>query len=320
MINNELLAIVNDEGVQIDAHFSVVLEGGAVTVVIESKGGGISSPNKRNTDYNDGFQLLLERLALKSAIIDEVVVDSKSTQASNLSRQERRLQLRGRHQYPIALSSIRNFSQLRTVLCAAQKPIGQQPGAIGGNGQRRIRLYVHLEARHLNLETLGRELATPQFWDRFSEIELKNAANEENDDGTFDPKDVEDARTRKLAAIVQRQGQPRFRKDLIEAYDGKCAITGCNSLEVLEAAHICPYMGEATNSVRNGLLLRSDIHTLFDRGLIAIDTSDWTVLVDSQLESTEYVKFRGQPLKCPANDQFWPNVIALNFHKKSSRL
>src|SRR5205823_2979542 len=81
----------------------------------------------------------------------------------------------------------------------------------------------------------------------------------------FDPISIEDGRRRIQAS---RQGQFAFRAALIEAYGGRCAMTGCDILEVLEAAHIVPYRGPSTNAVSNGLLLRADIHTLFDLGLI----------------------------------------------------
>lgn len=53
---------------------------------------------------------------------------------------------------------------------------------------------------------------------------------------------------------------------LLKAYGGKCAITGCDVLEALEAAHIYPLQGVATNDASSGLLRRSDLHTLFDLG------------------------------------------------------
>ncbi|WP_169719739.1 HNH endonuclease, partial [Novosphingobium acidiphilum] len=56
----------------------------------------------------------------------------------------------------------------------------------------------------------------------------------------------------------------------MKAYDGKCAVTSCAIEPLLEAAHIHPYLGPKTNHVTNGMLLRADIHTLFDLGLLAI--------------------------------------------------
>lgn len=88
--------------------------------------------------------------------------------------------------------------------------------------------------------------------------------------GAFDPTSIDDARKKTFAAIVMRQGQPAFRKMLLEAYERQCALTDCPVEEILEAAHICRYLGAQTNVVQNGLLLRADLHTLYDRALIAI--------------------------------------------------
>jgi HNH endonuclease len=63
----------------------------------------------------------------------------------------------------------------------------------------------------------------------------------------------------------------KFRKKLIAAYRGRCAVTDCDAYDALEAAHILPYRGPAFDHVTNGLLRRADIHTLFDLNLIGIE-------------------------------------------------
>ena len=88
-----------------------------------------------------------------------------------------------------------------------------------------------------------------------------------------DPTGTKNARERTLSLIVRRQGQPAFRRQLIAAYKGRCAITGCEVQAVLEAAHIVPYKGSKTNDPGNGLLLRADMHTLFDLRLVAVDVA-----------------------------------------------
>jgi predicted restriction endonuclease len=109
----------------------------------------------------------------------------------------------------------------------------------------------------------------------------------------FEPKDQEDGRDRVLRGVVRRQGQPRFRANLIGAYEGRCAITHCPVLVILEAAHVTPYLGPQTNSITNGLLLRADIHTLWDLGLIAIDPNSMTVSVNPGLQDPSYQALAG---------------------------
>lgn len=70
--------------------------------------------------------------------------------------------------------------------------------------------------------------------------------------------------------VRPRLGQGTFRVSVIEAYDRACAVTGEHSLPVLEAAHIRPYADDGPHEVRNGLLLRTDIHRLYDRGFVTV--------------------------------------------------
>lgn len=126
-----------------------------------------------------------------------------------------------------------------------------------------------------------------------------------------------DARVRVNAAIVRRQGQPEFRKALMEAYKGTCAISGCKVPDVLEAAHIRPFMGIDSNRVTNGLLLRADIHTLFDRHLISI-TGGYTIKVHRSLKDTEYAQFDGQPINKPPAANQHPSREHLKAHRNAA--
>jgi len=143
---------------------------------------------------------------------------------------------------------------------------------------------------------------------------LEDAVEEAISDGAFDVTDVEDARQRVLMAIVRRRGQPAFRKALLEAYGGACAITGCNLAAVLEAAHVHPYKGDHTNVASNGLLLRADIHTLFDLHLIAIDPETMKVMVSPDLDGTEYAQLRGVAVQ-PSRAESAVSPDALAWHR-----
>lgn len=108
-------------------------------------------------------------------------------------------------------------------------------------------------------------------------------------------------------SIRKRVGQSIFRERLICAYDCRCAITGCAVGPVLEAAHIEPYVENENQSINNGLLLRSDIHLLFDQGLIWIDT-DYNVHIDASLKDTEYGPFDNKRLYIPERQEDWPSI------------
>lgn len=109
----------------------------------------------------------------------------------------------------------------------------------------------------------------------------------------FDPDNQVDARQRVLREVVQRQGQPKFRASLIEAYQGRCAVTQCSLMMILDAAHVTPYLGPQTNLASNGILLRTDLHTLWDLGLIAIDPDAMKISISSALNDQIYQKLDG---------------------------
>ena len=133
-----------------------------------------------------------------------------------------------------------------------------------------------------------------------------------------EPQNLEDARRKVLAMITQRQGQSVFRSELLVAYNARCAITGTTTIEALEAAHIKPYAGPHTNQVSNGLLLRADIHTLFDLGYLTI-SDELFVVVSNKLSDPYYQALHGKALSLPSNEGHRPNLSAIRWHR-SNRL
>lgn len=101
--------------------------------------------------------------------------------------------------------------------------------------------------------------------------------------------------------ISHRLGQGAFRVVVTEAYQRRCAITGEKTLPVLQAAHIKPYTQDGPHDVKNGLLLRSDLHTLFDDGYITL-TNDLFIEVSKRLNQDygngkDYYKYHGYKLQ-----------------------
>ncbi len=92
-----------------------------------------------------------------------------------------------------------------------------------------------------------------------------------------------DERQRTNVVRVRRKNQEKFRNMLIEAFFGKCAITQCDVEGALDAAHIFPYRGPQTDWVWNGILLRLDLHRLFDSYLLTIDPLEGQVYVSPSL-------------------------------------
>lgn len=113
----------------------------------------------------------------------------------------------------------------------------------------------------------------------------------------YSPND-EDERERIQRQIRARRGQRDFRLKLLERYDSKCLISGCSLVDALEAAHIVPYRGQKDNEPSNGLLLRTDLHTLFDLDLLGIEPSTLRVHVRERARLGGYNEFDGAQLNC----------------------
>lgn len=118
-----------------------------------------------------------------------------------------------------------------------------------------------------------------------------------------------------------RLGQGAFRVLVTDAYLRRCAVTGEKTLPVLEAAHIKPYTLEGPHSVNNGILLRSDLHKLFDLGYITV-TSALRLEVSSRLKAEwengrDYYAYHGKELQCrPADVSNLPSSEFLRWHNE----
>lgn len=126
------------------------------------------------------------------------------------------------------------------------------------------------------------------------------------------------------AVLVRpRLGQAGFRIAVLEAYDRACAVTTEHSLPVLEAAHIRPYADDAgVHDVTNGLLLRSDIHKLFDRGYVTV-TPDFRFRVSDALREDyangkTYFALQDRPIVLPSDPRLIPSREALAWHGEAT--
>ncbi|MGH9784952.1 MAG: HNH endonuclease [Terriglobia bacterium] len=120
--------------------------------------------------------------------------------------------------------------------------------------------------------------------------------------------------------VAPRLGQGTFRVAVTEAYDRACAVTQEHSLPVLEAAHIKPFALEGPHSVPNGLLLRSDLHRLFDHGYITV-TPDYKLEVSKQLKEhfhngKSYYPLQGREIVVPKAIGQRPDPELLRWHNE----
>lgn len=106
-------------------------------------------------------------------------------------------------------------------------------------------------------------------------------------------KPIQDEDKRQAYARRVRKGQSRFRKALHTLYGSRCAFTGTDEESVLEACHIISHAKTGDNSLDNGLLLRSDIHVLFDEHLMTLANDGQRILVHKDITAPEYAKLNG---------------------------
>jgi putative restriction endonuclease len=121
--------------------------------------------------------------------------------------------------------------------------------------------------------------------------------------------------------ILPRLGQGSFRILVTDTYKRTCAMSGSHVLHVLDAAHIKPYMKGGEHAISNGLLLRQDLHTLFDRGYLTV-TPEYSVEVSQRIKEEfnngkEYYAMHGTRLAVPDASAFRPDRELLKWHNES---
>jgi len=122
--------------------------------------------------------------------------------------------------------------------------------------------------------------------------------------------------------IKGRLGQGAFRVLVTDAYQRRCAVTGERTLPVLEAAHIKPYATSGPNLTQNGLLLRSDLHKLFDLGYLTV-TPELRIEVSRRIKEEyenghEYYAHHGQRLAItPTRVDEQPSRQFLEWHNRN---
>ena len=120
--------------------------------------------------------------------------------------------------------------------------------------------------------------------------------------------------------VSPRLGQGTFRVAVTDAYGRACSVTAEHSLPVLEASHIKPYSSEGPHEIGNGLLLRADLHRLFDQGYATV-TSDHVLEVSKRLKTDyengrTYYPLHGTRLNLPQSRADWPSGDFLRWHNE----
>jgi len=134
----------------------------------------------------------------------------------------------------------------------------------------------------------------------------------------FEPLSVAETRSKRPVLIYPRLGQGTFRVLVTDIYARRCVVTGERTLPVLQAAHIKAVAAGGPHDPRNGLLLRSDLHTLFDRGYVTV-TPDLQLKVGDRIREKfengrDYYALNHRQISAPLNAACAPLRDYLDWH------
>ncbi|MCW3467052.1 HNH endonuclease [Chitinophaga nivalis] len=149
-------------------------------------------------------------------------------------------------------------------------------------------------------------------WDDALRPVIDKVDNNDPSNTTMLTVEAQDDQTVTLVTTLKRlrRGQNKLRNFLLQQYDGKCCITGCDVKEVLNACHIEPHAVKGLNNSQNALLLRSDIHDLWDVHLIGIHPQTLEIHIKDVLKNTAYASLAKKQLAI-RRDQQNPDPAAL---------
>jgi putative restriction endonuclease len=161
-----------------------------------------------------------------------------------------------------------------------------------------------------------------ELWEAVS-MRLKQGRTDVLEPGTATVAAIETQGFGKPQIVLPRLGQGLFRILVTDSYSRRCAITGERTLPVLEAAHIKPYSVVQRHELTNGLLLRSDLHRLFDDGYITVDPQSRQVVVSRRIKEEfengkDYYALEGKVIREPSEQWARPSAANLEFHAYSA--
>lgn len=179
-----------------------------------------------------------------------------------------------------------------------ERPLGLEGTSIGSTNSRlleHVRKHRHRQVYLIEDQDFeemmdwvtGQEEAKRR---KIEEWTRQNAGNERQRALVEHADEIKAAvKERRLGLQKIRENQGAFRKAQLERHDGKCVLSRCDTKEALEAAHVVPHTGAEEFEVpENGLLLRADLHKLFDRYLWSINPETDRVVLSSALKSSSY--------------------------------
>lgn len=266
-------------------------------------------------EYARQLQLILERLSAEAMTVLRVEVDSSET--TGLSLDQRTLSMN----FPIDMAAVVDCQALRLQISKAQKPIGQLPGASGGNGNKRIQ--IHVKSSEVSKDEFLQQLF--QFDSGYIKEGEKQASGIESVQ-----KEIEDDRHQQELVnrgldgpveshklVLARRGQGVFRAN-VESREPECRVTGVTNPRYLRASHIKPW-SESNDAEKidgnNGLMLAPHVDLLFDQGFISFK-DDRTLMISTQIDD-EVLNLWRIPKALNVGSFTTEQSVYLDFHRRN---
>ncbi|MCF5857684.1 HNH endonuclease [Aeromonas veronii] len=298
------MKVISESNEPLNSSVAIDTIDGSFGLIMESRGGAKGKSNERNTDYFGALDIILKRL--QNNDVESIRIHIVSSHALRAwSTENRIIEVDGSK--ILRLKGV-DLKQLRGKISKSQQDKKDNPSSKGGNPTKRILIEADISKDTWKDIVLGCG---------FKYIPLTESDVEKESEG-FSPEDADKAKEKISRDVALRRGQSKFRQNLLRAYENSCAVTGTVFPPILEAAHIVPYMGKNTNHLTNGILLRADIHTLFDLGLLGIN-QHYEIVVAASMSGTEYETYNGKKIKLPTKKADFPSLDALKTRPLPSR-
>lgn len=117
-----------------------------------------------------------------------------------------------------------------------------------------------------------------------------------------DQNQIEAKGERRMVSIAVRNGQQKLKLKLMNHYQGQCAVSGCGIEEVLNACHITPFAESFICLAEDAILLRADLHHLFDKKLLAIHPETFKIHISSKIRNSEYGVWHEKDIRPPTGE------------------
>lgn len=282
--------------------------------------------NSKNVKAND-YAIIIDKKKIlgfsKISIIDQYdgqkkIIKCPECQATNITIRTTKLpQFRCNkgHEFDVPIEEIQfvkkysaSFSKFIPIGSYSDDLLQLRPYYSKGYNQ-------NMSMQNLSMDALNLFEGIQEQLDEQIEDDIFPSSSYVNEDENPYLANTSDERESIYRAIKARRGQQSFRKSLLDRYDSTCVISCCKIVDILEAAHINPYRGEKDHHTNNGLLLRADLHTLFDIDLIQINPDNYIVEISDKLIGSEYEQYNGLSLN-HHKDHISKEALKVKYHSK----